>query len=411
MKKVTKLMVKTPLILIGLLLILYYPTAEAQNLAQTAIITSAPLYDNNVKLADDNTTNRWLTAPNIATQYMQYITFQLTKSIYTANIDLYSISQPFYVEISAEGTTWINVKSFANYISGISFANFKIYNNAIAFKYIRFVVSVPVNTQMSIAEIGITEIPVQSISAPNNTSNVFTNALDGNLSSYFEFVSTNSSDFTYNINLTDNIKALKLRIKASDKGIKVDLTDPLGNIDEGYYNTLMSDEEFLIINPQTVKSIQLTKKVSSLNLYEIDVTPVNFSGTSMGFSYNDNGQMTMRTILFSGLKSASSRSGLSDTIIIRQNAVKDMPFEDMLSERKVLVYPNPTEGLLKVVVENKEETDNINLQLYNIQGKKLYNNTLINNEEIIDLTRQANGTYFLNITINGKMHTWKIIKQ
>lgn len=65
----------------------------------------------------------------------------------------------------------------------------------------------------------------------------------------------------------------------------------------------------------------------------------------------------------------------------------------------VNVYPNPNKGLININIELNQK-DNVLLKVYNIQGAVVAEkNTLGTNiHEIIDITSQASGVYFLSIT-------------
>ncbi len=388
---------------LSMALLLITMAAYAQNLAQTATITSNSTYSPISRLTDTNDKVPWLTSPTNAAGQVN-VTILLTKNIYTTIIDIYSANRAFSLEISSDGITWKSMKSFT---AGSATNKIKINNGGVAFNRIRLLATLAANTQLSIGEIEITESPVKTVTAQSFSINGPTNAFDGSAATYYEYAQVSAPNLTFNINLTDDVQAAKVRINASENNIKVNLTDLAGVVSESYYNTLLANEEFVIINPQKIKTINLSKTITALttlNVYEIDVTSLNFTGTSMGFAYNAAGCMTTRTILFPSTKSARFES--ADTII-----PYDKPLLDMFANNNVLIYPNPTKGQLKVAVENKAETDKVSVTLFNMQGTQIHQNTFTENESTIDITNSPSGTYMLNITINGETHNWIIIKQ
>ena len=74
------------------------------------------------------------------------------------------------------------------------------------------------------------------------------------------------------------------------------------------------------------------------------------------------------------------------------------------------VYPNPTIDFLILNVGNYK-IQNLLFELYDINGKKLENKKLENNETTISMENIASGIYFLKvIESNNELKTFKIIK-
>lgn len=74
------------------------------------------------------------------------------------------------------------------------------------------------------------------------------------------------------------------------------------------------------------------------------------------------------------------------------------------------VYPNPTNGKLTLNVKNYEPNTFI-YQLYDVNGKMLRNDRLIENETIIEMSDLSSATYFLKVIMKNKeVKLFKIIK-
>jgi hypothetical protein len=74
----------------------------------------------------------------------------------------------------------------------------------------------------------------------------------------------------------------------------------------------------------------------------------------------------------------------------------------------IIVSPNPNNGLFNI---NVPLGKTYSLIVYDIQGKKVYEEQSIDTEQKnIDLTKNSSGIYLLNFTINGKSYNKKIIK-
>lgn len=75
---------------------------------------------------------------------------------------------------------------------------------------------------------------------------------------------------------------------------------------------------------------------------------------------------------------------------------------------QIIISPNPNNGLFNINVPLGKP---YSLIVYDIQGKKIYEEQSINTEQKnIDLTKNSSGIYLLNLTINGKSYNKKIIK-
>ena len=76
---------------------------------------------------------------------------------------------------------------------------------------------------------------------------------------------------------------------------------------------------------------------------------------------------------------------------------------DDLRDSEVLIYPNPTTGVLNILAKN-----DIKIDVTNLLGETI---TTIENKSRIDLSRFSNGMYILNITYNDLTIQHKVIKQ
>jgi hypothetical protein len=75
---------------------------------------------------------------------------------------------------------------------------------------------------------------------------------------------------------------------------------------------------------------------------------------------------------------------------------------------QIIVTPNPNNGLFNI---NVPLGNTYSLIVYDIQGKKIYEELSIDTEQKnIDLTKNSPGIYLLNLTISGKSYNKKIIK-
>ena len=70
----------------------------------------------------------------------------------------------------------------------------------------------------------------------------------------------------------------------------------------------------------------------------------------------------------------------------------------------VSIYPNPTSGYIQI-----SNAKDLNLNIYEINGKQIYHSKLSSNHEKIDLSHLANGMYLVKIYFKDKVDTRKLI--
>ena len=86
-------------------------------------------------------------------------------------------------------------------------------------------------------------------------------------------------------------------------------------------------------------------------------------------------------------------------------------YEEKLSETKVTIYPNPTRGILKIDISGVEKFENARISLYDLTGKLLQQWAGISQSNTIDLSERTPGMYIMQVAYNGKISSWKIIKE
>jgi len=107
--------------------------------------------------------------------------------------------------------------------------------------------------------------------------------------------------------------------------------------------------------------------------------------------------------------SAGNRLSRQKEIVVQtRGALSD---EEELSETKVTIYPNPTKGVLKVDISGVEKFENAQISLYDLTGKLLQQWAGISQSNTIDLSERTPGMYIMQVAYNGKISSWKIIKE
>jgi len=76
----------------------------------------------------------------------------------------------------------------------------------------------------------------------------------------------------------------------------------------------------------------------------------------------------------------------------------------------MLVYPNPTTETVVLNIGTMS-TENMHLSMFDVNGKLLHFQEVINSETIIDMKSYSRGVYFLKVNFqNREVKTFKIIK-
>jgi hypothetical protein len=86
-------------------------------------------------------------------------------------------------------------------------------------------------------------------------------------------------------------------------------------------------------------------------------------------------------------------------------------YEEMLSEMTVKIAPNPTEGLLRVTLENMPKKTLGQIFLYNFNGKLITAQKNVRTSAELNITNQPAGIYVLRIVAGEQQTKWKIIKK
>lgn len=85
-------------------------------------------------------------------------------------------------------------------------------------------------------------------------------------------------------------------------------------------------------------------------------------------------------------------------------------YEEPLGDRIITIYPNPTEGELKIEISNISNINQSQILISDLTGKILYNKEVISKITLFDMGSQSAGTYIMAVRINGKSSEWKIVK-
>ena len=94
-----------------------------------------------------------------------------------------------------------------------------------------------------------------------------------------------------------------------------------------------------------------------------------------------------------------------------KDTTKIVSQSEMISEREVIIYPNPTRGALKVEIRGKFPENPVRYLLTDLSGKTLSQVQSDDMYYLFDMTAYPTGVYLLIIMIDNRWSKWKIIKE
>ncbi len=94
---------------------------------------------------------------------------------------------------------------------------------------------------------------------------------------------------------------------------------------------------------------------------------------------------------------------------IKGQPTNSMVVEDVLDQRSILVYPNPTKGALGVEITGGDWDEDIRLTLYSGQGTVLYKGKARHKSHRYDCLPK--GWYILRVQEGEKRKEFKVIKE
>jgi hypothetical protein len=141
-----------------------------------------------------------------------------------------------------------------------------------------------------------------------------------------------------------------------------------------------------------------------LGFFAIVCLQLLYSQDKVSYGYDAAGNRTSRTIIYAAPPSPAPAEPQEDE-------APPAVYSEMLSDIEIKIYPNPTDGLLKVEILNLPEKQTANIWLYNLSGKLITSFRRITDFANIDISEQPTGTYLMKIVAGKNQTEWKIIKK
>lgn len=156
----------------------------------------------------------------------------------------------------------------------------------------------------------------------------------------------------------------------------------------GYYvyRTTTLTDSFQLITPQYITTLDYTDNNAATGNNVYMVRPVSLQTTVTGSYYNVG-------------------RGVMDSITVV--TIPDGVYENLAGQ--FTVYPNPSTG--SYTIKNAGSNSGIQLELYNTIGALIWQRKMVNTFEVLDISTQASGVYYLKITgAQGESGFKKLVK-
>ena len=143
-----------------------------------------------------------------------------------------------------------------------------------------------------------------------------------------------------------------------------------------------------------------TRKFLLLALAQIICTIAFSQTTKYVYSYDANGNRESRIIQEIFLKNATT---VTDSILSSN--------DETILENIITIYPNPTQGNLKVDFSNLNPEAKASLIVVDMQGRVILREENLQPSNNINLSNVSNGNYIMKIFIDKTTKEWMIVKE
>ena len=181
--------------------------------------------------------------------------------------------------------------------------------------------------------------------------------------------------------------------------------DGLGNIMfyQNQWYTFCEIEYFSDIN-WFIKGIVQTIDGLSVNIYHNnDMIYSDIQGTTY-LHNNPTGEEHCYKVEVNCLEGGTSL--LSNEVCIKWNSIN-------VQVLTFGIYPNPANNELRITIAGQARNDEINIEIYDVYGRKLLSNHLIpsSSHHLINISSLSSGVYFIRLTDEQWSHIQRFIKE
>jgi len=181
--------------------------------------------------------------------------------------------------------------------------------------------------------------------------------------------------------------------------------------------------EYVTTNEGTISISNGTdKEYTDLAVQELDNVTLNSGSTSKfiaekqihikaGFKAYDGSQSHLYIDdLHCPTNSFSDYLGIMPGQRIQHNEEIEIINDSKIEELSFIIYPNPSNGIFNVEVKEFDENKIYKVEVYNIQGVKIYEAYQVQKKIMLDLSMDENGIYIVRLISDKDVYNKKIIK-
>lgn len=141
-----------------------------------------------------------------------------------------------------------------------------------------------------------------------------------------------------------------------------------------------------------------------ITLFTMAILCVTAHADDVQFTYDAGGNRISRAIVLAPLAQTRS-AGTEET-----DSTQQQPFTDVFAGLNLLVYPNPTEGHMKIELRGLPEGESFSYIIVSAGGNVIINEKEATNPSEADLSAHFAGLYVLKLFYKDEKKEYKIIK-
>ncbi|MGC3977576.1 MAG: T9SS type A sorting domain-containing protein [Paludibacteraceae bacterium] len=142
------------------------------------------------------------------------------------------------------------------------------------------------------------------------------------------------------------------------------------------------------------------KKLIFLFVLIFSIGIIYSQNVKIEYTYDLDGNLSVRRVVQINIPPGVKRQSEDST-----NYVKDD-----LGNQKITLYPNPTNGLFRVVITGLDYKEKNYYQLFSLDGKLIKQSNISDENINFDISMYSSGVFLLNVYLGKKVSLWKVIK-
>jgi hypothetical protein len=153
-------------------------------------------------------------------------------------------------------------------------------------------------------------------------------------------------------------------------------------------------------------------KLKILTVVMLALASLTSLAQDIEYGYDDAGNRITRKIIGPKMEDAPSAANSTEENYKSGNQESEVEvYNDMVGEKQIKIYPNPTRGKLKIDMVNYNNNLEGSIQVFDISGRMVNNIPTLTETMQIDITNEPAGSYIMIIVVGNEKSEWKIVKQ